>query len=122
MKTKKTTIERIQLFIAAWKKVAPDAIFAGMTLPQFELAVAPSEALRDEIRGLEQEVKAMKAEREDVDDAAEVLLELVINSVRGTPGFGADSQAYCAFGYVRKSDRKSGMTRKSKNATSAKAA
>jgi len=99
------------VFIAAWKKVAPGVSFAGMTLAEFELAVARPESLREEIRGMEQELKAKKAEREDVDAAADVVLELVINSVRGTPGFGVDSQAYCAFGYVRKSDRKSGMTR-----------
>jgi hypothetical protein len=35
-----------------------------------------------------------------------------VNSVRGTPGFGPDSPLYRALGYVRKSERKSGLTRK----------
>ena len=44
-------------------------------------------------------------------EAAE-LLDLVVNSVKGTQGFGSDSALYRAFGYVRKSERKTGLTRK----------
>jgi hypothetical protein len=110
----RSTEKRIEVFRAAWKKVAPAATFAGMTLAEFELAVSPPAAVRKEIKELERETKAKLAERADADTAAEEVLELVINSVRGTPGFGADSQAYRAFGYVRKSERKSGMTRKGK--------
>ncbi len=37
------------------------------------------------------------------------------NNVVGDPNFGPDSALYEALGYVRKSDRKSGFTRKKKN-------
>ncbi len=40
---------------------------------------------------------------------------LVVNGIIGDPNFGPDSDLYEAMGYVRKSARKSGLTRK-KNA------
>lgn len=113
MKTK-NTVERIQLFIAAWESEAADAVFAGMTLAQFKVAVARPVELQEEILGLELDLKMRKIEKDKADTAADLVMELVINSVRGNPEYGADSEAYCAFGYIRKSDRKSGLTRKVK--------
>jgi hypothetical protein len=57
-------------------------------------------------------LEGKKAARSDADLAANEVLDLVVNSVRGTPGFGQDSALYRALGYVRKSERKSGLTRK----------
>jgi hypothetical protein len=61
---------------------------------------------------LRTKLKGMRASQADVDQAANVLTDLVVNSVKGTPGFGQDSPLYSACGYVRKSDRRSGLTRK----------
>jgi hypothetical protein len=61
---------------------------------------------------LRTKLRGMKASQADVDQAANELADLVVNSVRGTPGFGRNSPLYSAFGYVRKSERKSGLTRK----------
>jgi hypothetical protein len=36
----------------------------------------------------------------------------VVNGVKGDPAFGEDSDLYETMGYVRKSERKSGLTRK----------
>jgi hypothetical protein len=41
-------------------------------------------------------------------------VQLVVNGVVGDPTFGPDSALYEAMGYVRKSERKSGLTRKGK--------
>jgi hypothetical protein len=38
------------------------------------------------------------------------------DDVTGDPAFGPDSSLYEAMGYVRKSERKSGLTRKGKTA------
>ena len=35
----------------------------------------------------------------------------VVNSVKGDPHHGENSALYASFGYVRKSERKSGLTR-----------
>ncbi|MDP3851658.1 MAG: hypothetical protein Q8Q59_14220 [Luteolibacter sp.] len=111
-KVVKKIVDRIESFRASWRDMAPDATFAGMTLAQFEVAIAAPLNLRGEIVALERQLEGKKAEKLIVDSAANELLDLVVNSVRGTPGFGQDCALYRAFGYVRKSERKSGLTRK----------
>ena len=105
-------MDRIITFRAAWREMAPTATFAGMTLVEFEAASGVPLTLRDEIASLELQLDGKKAEKSDAEFAANDLLDLVVNSVRGTTGFGQDSPLYRALGYVRKSERKSGLTRK----------
>jgi hypothetical protein len=117
MPTMKPIVDRIETFRAAWREMAPGASFAGMTLAEFEVAIAAPLGLRDEITDLELKLVGKKAERSISDGAAGEMLSLVVNSVRGTPGFGRDCPLYRAFGYVRKSERKSGLTRKARVTT-----
>lgn len=104
--------DRIQTFRSAWGTLAPDESFAGMTLAEFELRVKPSLDRRDELEALEKQVEAKRAERDLADKASREVLELVVNAVRGTPAHGSDSPLYRALGYVRKSERRSGLTRR----------
>ena len=113
----KNIVDRIQTFRASWRELAPDATFAGMKLAEFEVAGAAPLSLRDEISALEKQLDGKKTEVSMADVTANELLDLVVNSVRGTPGFGQDCALYRAFGYVRKSDRKSGLTRKGVTST-----
>ena len=122
MRLKDNVVDRIGDFRTAWRELAPTAKFAEMTLAEFEVAVTPPEALRAEIKALETKLEGKKTERSIADKAAGGLLELVINSVRGTPGFGPDCELYRACGYVRKSERKSGLSRKGKDESAASAA
>lgn len=117
MATTKPIVDRIETFCAAWREMAPGASFAGMSFAEFEVAIAAPSGLRDEISDLELQLVGKKAERSIADEAAGELLSLVVNSVRGTPGFGRDCPLYRAFGYVRKSERKSGLTRKARPST-----
>jgi hypothetical protein len=45
--------------------------------------------------------------------------QMVVNGVKGDPNYGDDSDLYDAMGYVRKSAKKSGLTKKSKAASAA---
>ena len=108
-------VDRIRETLSAWNENAPDAKFADMTLEEFETAVQPPITIRKDIVTLAKKLSSKKTKRADADKAAGDVLELVINSVRGTPGFGPDSAMYRACGYVRKSERKSGLTRKKKD-------
>lgn len=121
-KVNKVTVDRIQKFLAAWRELAPAATFAGMTLAEFEVAVSAPLNLRADIVALETQLEGKKAAKSDADLAADEVLDLVVNSVRGTPGFGQDCALYRACGYVRKSERKSGLTRKPKITVDANAA
>ncbi len=114
MRLKDNVIDRIEDISAAWRALALDSKFAGMTLEEFKAAVMPPETLRADIKALEKQLEGKKTARSDADKAAGAILELVIDSVRGTPGFGRDSDLYRACGYVRKSERKSGLSRRPK--------
>ncbi|MEX1115006.1 MAG: hypothetical protein WEB53_07135 [Akkermansiaceae bacterium] len=105
-------VGRIQLVRAAWGELAPDATFAGMTFAEFEEASVAPLSLRTAILAMEKQLEGQKTERSKADLAAAEVLDLVVNSVKGTPGYGRDSALYRACGYVRKSERKSGLTRK----------
>lgn len=83
--------ERIEVFQAAWLENAPVAVFAGMTLAEFKEAVKAPGNLRDEIQVLNQQVERTKVDSLKAIATASEVLDLVVNSVRGTPGFGADS-------------------------------
>ncbi len=104
--------DRITLFRTAWKELAPRESFGGMTLADFETATALPLALRDQILALEKQLVGRKTDRTKADTAANAVLDLVVNSVRGTQLYGPDSSLYRALGYVRKSERRSGLTRK----------
>jgi hypothetical protein len=110
-------VDRIQTFLAAWRELAPTATFAGMTLAEFEVAVSAPLTLRTDIVALEKQLEGKRTAKSDADLAANEVLDLVVNSMRGTPGFGQDSALYRACGYVRKSERKSGLTRRGAKTT-----
>lgn len=105
------TTERIAIFRTAWTNQAPDSTFAGMTLAEFEARVSPVQANAEWIQSLERDIAAALTGRRKVDQDARETLELVVNSVRGNPDHGPDSQFYRALGYIPKSERKSGLIR-----------
>jgi len=52
-------------------------------------------------------------QRNSADLETNDLADKVVNPVKGDPNFGEESALYSAFGYVLKSDRASGLTRRS---------
>ena len=107
----KMTEEKINEISSAWKNLAADKTFAGMTLDQFKKLIKPSTDARATLQDLENQVSAAQNAREDADVETNRLIALVVNSVKGDVQFGEDSPLYEAMGYVRKSDRKSGLSR-----------
>jgi hypothetical protein len=85
-----------------------------MTLDQFNAKTGPSLATRATIDRLENELIAAQNQRDDADRATLDALKLVVNAVKGDPDEGEDGELYEAMGYVRTSERKSGLSRKSK--------
>lgn len=101
--------------LKAWKDLRPAKQFAGMTLAQFTAKVQPSLDARGTIAGLEEQMKVAIDQRDTADVPSNEQLLLVVNAVKGDPDEGEDGELYEAMGYVRKSARKSGLTRKKKN-------
>jgi hypothetical protein len=110
----KQLIARMEQMVNAWKTLAPNKQFGGMTLEQFEAFAAPVRTAVALIEDLDDQKTRALNER---DNALELFFEkaqLYINGVLADPTEGQDSSLYEASGYVRKSERKSGLTTKSK--------
>jgi hypothetical protein len=100
----------------AWTSLAPAATFAGMTLTQYEAAVKPSLDARTTINGLDEQMTSAITTRDKADVVSEAINQKVIKAVVGDVNYGDDSALYEAMGYIRKSQRKTGLSRKSKTA------
>jgi len=112
----KRTVERLQRLINAWETLRPTKSFAGMTLEQFKAKVAPALNARQQLTALREQVVHSRTERHQHDVAAIGLINLVVNAIKGDPDEGEDGALYAALGYVRKSARRSGLTRKGQTA------
>jgi hypothetical protein len=103
---------KVEQVVTAWEQVAPDAEFAGMTLAAFKTAVADSFTARERGAELEAELSANLARRAVADASTNDKLKLVVNSVKGHPSYGENSDLFRAMGYVTAADRATGLTRK----------
>jgi hypothetical protein len=107
------TAERIAIFTAAWRQIAPEASFAEMTLAEFETKTAPLAQSTQRLQALDAQYAAELKTRAEADTAAREAMRIVANAVRGNPAYGEDSALYRAMGFVPLSERQSGLTRKS---------
>ncbi|MDP3850920.1 MAG: hypothetical protein Q8Q59_10480 [Luteolibacter sp.] len=106
------TADRVGIFTAAWREIAPEASFAGMTLAEFETTTAPLMQSAQRLQALDAKYAAELKARAEAEVAARESMRLVANAVRGNPAYGEDGQLYRAMGYVPLSQRQSGLTRK----------
>lgn len=106
------TADRIEIFRTAWREIASESTFAGMSLAQFEARVAPVKEVASKLEALATQRAAAQTEQLQIENDAKLALSLVINAVRGDPAHGEDSRLYRALGFVPKSERRSGLTRR----------
>ncbi len=111
----KATGDHINAIIDGWTEHAPDAQFSGLTLAQFKEKVQPSLDTRVEIEDLDRQRDGKRVDRNNADVISEEFTLNVVNSVKGDSNFGENSALYASFGYIRKDDRKSGLTRAATN-------
>jgi hypothetical protein len=111
MPSPKQNEARILEFINAWKTLRPAKSFAGLTLTQAEAKLKPSLDTRTIIASLESQLVAAQNQRDDSDEVSLATINLIVNAVKGDPAEGEDGEFYEALGYVRKSERKSGLRR-----------
>lgn len=107
---------RIRKALSAWETLRPAKSFAGMDLDGFKAKIQPSLEIRDQIASLESQLIAAKNRRDEADKTALATIQIVVNSVKGDPEEGEDGDLYEAMGYIRKSERKSGLRRGSRSA------
>ncbi|HLP78104.1 MAG TPA: hypothetical protein VK327_14435 [Candidatus Paceibacterota bacterium] len=113
----KRNINKIEQIIKAWETLAPDQSFGGMTLAQFKTLVQPAFDLKEQKSQLDNQWTENTRRLADISRNGMDAALLVVNSVKGNPAHGENSPLYAAMGYVRKSERQSGLTRKILRAT-----
>lgn len=113
----KDTEDKLNRFVDGWTTHAPDKTFGGMTLTQFKAEIEPSFTARRNIIDLNNQIDGEMNKRDDADSHSLSKAELVAASVGGDPAFGKNSSLFESFGFVRKSERKTGLTRKAGSST-----
>lgn len=108
----KQSEQKMSQIITAWQTLAPDKSFGGMTLTQFKAAAKPAQDAIAALQEIEDRRTQALNQRDDAFVALFGKVELVVNGVRADPTEGPDSALYEAMGYTRKSERKTGLTRK----------
>jgi hypothetical protein len=99
-----------------WESLTPTKTFGGMTLADFKAVVAPAKAARARLADLETQMTQALNDRDAADAVFLAKAQQVVNGVLADPTEGPDSSIYEAMGYTRKSERRSGLTRKGNNA------
>lgn len=112
----KKGLEKLEETELGWEQLAPADTFFGKTLADYRARVQLSRDARTLIASLEQQLQTAKNECKDVDKVNLALEKNVAKAIAGDVRYGDDSDLYEATGRVRKSERKSGLTRK-KNGT-----
>jgi hypothetical protein len=107
----KVNEEKLRRTLNAWKTLAADTVFGGMTAEQYAAAIDPSFTARQELEKLDDQRTHLINTRSDADEASLAKTAAVVASVVADPAFGPDSSLYEAMGYKRKSERASGLTR-----------
>lgn len=106
--------DKIAAVLKAWEDLRPTKSFAGMTLEQFKTKIQPSLDARASIDTLNNQLIAAADQRDTADIESLKQISFVVNAVKGDPAEGEDGELYEAMGYVRKSERASGKTNKTK--------
>ncbi|HEV7473819.1 MAG TPA: hypothetical protein VGN90_07210 [Pyrinomonadaceae bacterium] len=112
MPSPKQIEEKIRQVLNAWRDLASTKSFAGMALDQAEAKFQPSFDRRQQITQLENQIAQAINQRDDADEVSLDTVQLLVNAVMGDPTEGRDSPLIEAMGYTRKSERKTGLTRK----------
>ena len=96
---------------AGWEQAA-DVEFNGIKKADFDAERAEATALDNEIEDDEAAIRAKKDRRDDKYRSLGDKRTKVGQGVAGNKDYGDDSPLYGSMGFVRKSERKSGLTRK----------
>lgn len=111
MQNHNLTLARLNQLVEAWQELGADKTFGGMNLTEFKAKVQPSLDARNDIRDAGTKMTDATTRRQIGDGETLRLIQLVVNSIKGDPTVGDDSALYEAAGYVRRSERKSGLHR-----------
>jgi hypothetical protein len=113
---------RIDQAVRAWESSCAEQSFADMTLEKFRQELQPFYDAKARFAVANTQWETARQERNTAYLKALELTKGVASSVKGHPKFGENSAVYCAMGYVPKSERSSGLTRRREAETPKEAA
>ena len=108
----KTGIEKLEGTELAWETHAGKDKFYDTTLAEYKEKVQRSRDARALVAGLEQQLTAARNTQKAVDAENLELEKNIAKGIAGDASYGEDSDLYEGTGRVRKSERKTGLTRK----------
>lgn len=106
--------ERVTKMNDGWAEGAPTVEFSGVKQPDFAADIAAAATAEQQLADILAQAEMKRAEIENLYSNLNATSVRVANGVRGDKNFGPDSPLYGAMGFVRDSERASGLTRKSK--------
>ena len=106
-------LSELEVLASGWEKYAVDHKFSGYTLAQLKALIASLKELMAAMDGLRLEYRGKIAARQSVGLELRDIRLRVVHCIRGHEDFGEDSEFYRFLGFKTKSERKSGLTRKS---------
>lgn len=104
-------VTKIDQMLLAWSLHAPDKKFLGVTVDEARAILAPAKWVREQIAQSDNNYSGLMAKRTLLDDDASAFLDRLVNAVRAEVD-GINSPLYSGMGYVTKSARRSGLSRK----------
>lgn len=110
-------LQKLEQTEDSWETNAPNDEFYGYTLAQYKARVDLSRDARETVASLYQQYKAAKTNMDDIDKENLAIEKNVAKAIAGDEKYGDDSALYEGTGRVRKSERKTGLTRKKGTST-----
>lgn len=105
-------LRKAQQLDAAWTELAADVDLGGVTRADFETALTAATDAETALAEAKANTTDKQVEKQTKMFALNTLCNTVANGIRGNADYGDDSDLYKAAGFVRKSERASGNTRK----------
>jgi len=104
--------ERVTQMNDGWAQGAPTADFGGISQTQFDTKIKAAAAADQEIDELEAALTLKKQSRDGLYAALHEDSVKILAGLKGDPAYGDDHPLVDAMGFVRESNRKTGLTRK----------
>ena len=98
-----------------WKEQAPDSVFGGKSLADFEAALAALKQANEDVKIRNEARSAALRTRNEKLEELTPLMRLIVKGVQAHPDHGENSPIYRAMGFVPFNERGSGLTRKTED-------
>jgi len=110
--SQRKVLEKIVMVTTAWTNLRSGKSFSGRNLEQFKAKVQASHDARAVMANLDAQYEAAYARIAAADRASMDEIHVIVHGVRADSDEGEDGELYSAMGYVRRSKRSSGLTRR----------